>query len=136
VLQLATGEFVRLVPRLPAWLPAQPAGAYAIGVVLVLLGVALLSGRVARTAAIPGQRFWTYFTGVALIAGGSGILVPAASRLAAALSALMIFLWVLMLHIPRALAGPKHANETAGVFEALALSGVAAGRGDTRAALR
>ncbi len=37
----------------------------------------------------------------------------------------MIFLWVLLLHIPRALAGPNHANETAGVFEALAISGVA-----------
>ena len=37
----------------------------------------------------------------------------------------MIFLWVLLLHIPRALAGPNHANEAAGVFEALALSGVA-----------
>jgi hypothetical protein len=37
----------------------------------------------------------------------------------------MIFLWVLLLHIPRALAGPNHANETAGIFEALAISGVA-----------
>jgi hypothetical protein len=37
----------------------------------------------------------------------------------------MIFLWVFLVHIPRALAGPNHANETAGVFEALALSGVA-----------
>jgi hypothetical protein len=46
-------------------------------------------------------------------------------RLAACLSAVMIFLWVLLLHIPRAFAGPNHANETAGVFEALAISGVA-----------
>jgi predicted oxidoreductase len=37
----------------------------------------------------------------------------------------MIFLWVLLLHIPRALMEANHANETAGVFEALALSGVA-----------
>ena len=45
----------------------------------------------------------------------------------------MIFLWVLMLHIPRAVSLPAHAFETAGVFEALALSGVAfltAGRGN------
>lgn len=74
---------------------------------------------------IPRPRFWTYFTGVALIAGGSGILVPRTARLAASLSALMIFLWVLLLHIPLALVGPHRANETAGVFEALALSGVA-----------
>jgi hypothetical protein len=37
----------------------------------------------------------------------------------------MIFLWVLMLHIPRAIQEPAHAFETAGVLEALALSGVA-----------
>jgi len=72
-----------------------------------------------------GQLSWTYFTGVALFAGGVGILVPRTARLAAALSALMIFLWVLLLHIPRAVAGPEHRFETAGAFEALALSGVA-----------
>jgi uncharacterized membrane protein YphA (DoxX/SURF4 family) len=65
------------------------------------------------------------FFGVALIAGGVGILVPRTARLAATMSALMIFLWVLLLHIPRAFAGPQHAFETAGIFEALALSGVA-----------
>jgi len=73
----------------------------------------------------PSQIFWTYFAGVALIAGGIGILVPRTVRLAGSLSASMIFLWVLLVHIPRALAGPNHPFETAGVFEALALSGVA-----------
>jgi len=73
----------------------------------------------------PGQLFWTRLTGVALIAGGLGILVPRTSHLAAVMSGVMILLWVPLLHIPRALAGPGHANETAGVFEALALSGVA-----------
>jgi uncharacterized membrane protein len=231
VLQLATSGFVRLVPKLPAGVPAQGTLASVAGVVLVALGLAILSGRFVRTAATvlgvlillvvallylpslvvnaeidhpylrgfmwtnllkslalvggtailarrlgdeprallavglgigrwerfaalllaaflvvcgvqhfvysdfvttlvpawipPGQRFWTYFAGVALIAGGTGILVPRTARLAAGLSALMIFLWVLLLHIPRALAGPNHANETAGVFEALAISGVA-----------
>ncbi len=214
VLQLVTGEFVRLVPKLPAWVPAPAVWPYLIGVVLVVTGLAILSGRMARAAAAvvaamillmlvflyppsmvanpdidrpllrgfmwtnplkclalvggaalligrleragaaflsvflivcglqhftyrdfvtllvpswipPGQRFWTYFTGVALIAGGAGILVPRTARLAATLSAVMIFLWVLLLHIPRAAAGPQHVFETAGVFEALALSGVA-----------
>jgi uncharacterized membrane protein len=73
----------------------------------------------------PSQRFWTYVAGVALVAGGAGILWRPTARLAATLSALMIFLWVLLLHIPRALAGPDHAFEMAGVYEALALSGVA-----------
>jgi uncharacterized membrane protein len=230
LLQLVVGDFVRLVPQLPAWVPAHSALAYLMGVVLVVLGLAILSGRGAREAAsvlgalilvmvlflwvpalwaspgidrpwlrgfmwtnplkalalvggasilvarspdelsrialltrpigrlepagafllaaflvvcgvqhfvysdfvttlvpswIPGQRFWTYFAGVALIAGGVGSLVRPLARLAASLSALMIFSWVFLVHIPRALAGPNHANETAGVFEALALSGVA-----------
>jgi uncharacterized membrane protein len=74
---------------------------------------------------LPARLFWTYFTGAALVAGGVGILVPRTSRLAATCSGVMIFLWVLLLHIPRAVAGPQHAFETAGAFEALALSGVA-----------
>src|SRR5262245_52286374 len=73
---------------------------------------------------IPGGVFWTYFTGVALIAGGLGIIIPMTSRLAGGLSGLMIFLWVLLVHIPRA-AELRNANEITAVFEALAFSGVA-----------
>ncbi len=51
VLQLVTGEFVRLVPKMPAWIPAPSAWAYLTGVVLVVTGLAILSGRMARTAA-------------------------------------------------------------------------------------
>jgi uncharacterized membrane protein YphA (DoxX/SURF4 family) len=228
VLQLVVGDMVRLVPKLPGWVPAPAAWPYVVGVILVLLGLAIASGRMVRTATtvlavmivadvvllyaptmvvnpvvdrpffrgfmwtnplkclalvggaailaaryadrprevtgrgvarletaapvllaaflvvcglqhfayagfvtqmvpafMPARPFWTYFTGVALIGGGAGILVPRTARLAATLSAVMIFLWVWMLHFPRALAGPAHANETAGTFEALALSGVA-----------
>jgi len=74
---------------------------------------------------IPGHLFWAYFTGVALIAGAVGICVPLTSRLAAALSGLMIFLWVVLLHIPRAAANLRNSNETTAVFEALAFSGAA-----------
>ncbi len=77
---------------------------------------------------IPGPRFWTYFAGVALIAGGLGLIVPGTTRLAGSLSGLMIFLWFVMLHIPRALAAAEAAsrrNEWTAVFEALAMSGIA-----------
>lgn len=74
---------------------------------------------------IPGQMFWAYFTGCALIAGGLGICLPLTTRLAALLSAGMIFIWFITLHIPRALANLRDANETTAVFEALAMSGVA-----------
>jgi uncharacterized membrane protein len=230
ILQLVIGDFVRLVPSLPAWVPAHAALAYLIGVVLIVLGLAIVSGRRVREASSllvalivvmvvllwvpalwaspgidrpwlrgfmwtnplkalalvggaailaarspnepsglapltraigrlepagpyllaaflvvcgvqhfvysefvatlvppwipPGQRFWTNFAGVALVAGGVGSLVRTTAPLAASLSALMIVSWVFLVHVPRALAGPNHANETAGVFEALALSGV------------
>jgi uncharacterized membrane protein len=74
---------------------------------------------------IPGGVFWAYFTGVALIAGGAGICVPLTSRLAGGLSGLMIFVWVVLLHIPRAAANLSNSNETTALFEALAFSGVA-----------
>ena len=230
VLQLVVSDFVRLVPKTPAWVH-QPLLAWFVGVVLVVIGLRILSGRMARAAASvlgvlillnlfllyapqmvvnpvverpffrgfmwtnplkslalvggaailarrlsgderplvalvrgfarieaasgvllavflivcgvqhyvyaafvdgmvpawipPGQRFWTYVTGASLVAGGAGLLVRPVARLAASMSALMIFLWVLLLHVPRALAGPEHAFEAAGIFEALALSGVA-----------
>lgn len=45
-------------------------------------------------------------------------------RLAGILAGVMIFLWGLLLHIPRSLE-MKSAFELAGVFEALGLAGVA-----------
>ena len=219
--QLVTASFVRLVPPLPAWIPAHSFWAYLVGAILIGAGVAIGTGYRARWAAavlgillllsilflhlplaatnplagfmwtnpakalamlggvlilagalpeeesgiarrsgklmplgplflagfmilggiqhfvyldfvtklvpawIPGPRFWVYFTGVALIAGGVGILLPKTQRLAATMSGIMMLLWVLLLHIPRALADLNNAGETSGVFEALALSGVA-----------
>ena len=74
---------------------------------------------------IPGPVFWTYFAGVALIAGGVGIVLPQTTRLAARWTGVMIFLWVILLHIPRAVANLHDSNETTAVFEALAFSGIA-----------
>jgi uncharacterized membrane protein len=235
VQQLIIQNFVRLVPKLPAWVPAPAIWVNATGLALIAIGVAIATGKLARAAALslaamlavmlvalylpgvlgnpgagfmwtnpcktlaliggalmlaslapgsqqlglehprsgdateasrphglepvslapvflgifllvcgvqhfvyagfvdtlvpawipPGQRFWTIFSALALIAGGAGILVPRTARLAGAMSGLMIFLWVLLLHIPRALATPREAGETSAIFEALALSGVA-----------
>ncbi|GGY73777.1 hypothetical protein GCM10011613_18800 [Cellvibrio zantedeschiae] len=73
---------------------------------------------------IPAHLFWTYFAAIALIAGAIGMLVPKTAKLAAALSALMVFLWVILLHIPRAWT-IHDANETTSLFEALAMCGMA-----------
>lgn len=76
---------------------------------------------------IPGHFFWTYFAGAALIASGAGIILNIKARLAATMLGAMMFTWVLILHIPRAIADPSGAmgNEWTSVFEALAFSGIA-----------
>jgi uncharacterized membrane protein YphA (DoxX/SURF4 family) len=72
---------------------------------------------------IPGGLFWTYFSAVALIAAGLGIIIGVKARLAALCAAWMIFAWVFLLHLPRALA-EQNQNEWTAIFEALAVSGV------------
>lgn len=74
---------------------------------------------------MPARHFWASFTGVALITGGLGLNFRRTAFLAAILSGLMIFLWIVVLHIPRAIASPQNPGELSGVFEALALSGTA-----------
>ena len=76
---------------------------------------------------IPGSLFWTYFAGAALALSGLAIIINIKRKLAANLLGLMIFLWLIMLHIPRAVADPHsgNGNEWTSVFEALAFSGIA-----------
>ena len=71
----------------------------------------------------PAPGFWTYFAGVALIAGGVGLALRRIRALAALLSGTMVLLWVLLLHIPRAV-WMRSAFELDGVFEATAIGGV------------
>ena len=208
LMQLVNGDFVRLVTKLPPWLGASPAWPATTGVLMLLIGAALLSGYRAKTAALlfgalllalfivkgipdilsnpragfmwtnpakmlalfggamvlgerggkwpwlapvllgafllicgaqhfvyagfvdtlvpawlpPGQRFWTLFAAVALLAGGAGVILPRSRRVAGLWSGVMIFSWVFLVHLPLAM---KSAPELAGVLEALALAGVA-----------
>ena len=71
----------------------------------------------------PGNAiWWTRFAGVALLAGGAGLLVPATAALAGLLSGLMVFSWFWIVHIPRTFAS---VSDGLAVFEALAVSGIA-----------
>jgi uncharacterized membrane protein len=114
---------------LPAARKLEPAAPVLLAVFLAICGIQHFVYADFVTTLVPpwlpALRFWTYFTGTALIAGGLGLLVPRTRALAASLSGLMIFLWVFLVHIPRAAADLKNASEMSGVFEALALSGVA-----------
>lgn len=115
-------------------------GRWGLGLFMILGGIQhfLFADFVVQLipAWIPGASFWTYFAGVALIAGGAGILLPRTLRPAALLSGLMIFLWVLLLHLPRALGAEPAArrNEWTALFEALAFSGIALVLAGSRAA--
>ncbi len=118
---------------LPDWLERLlPMGRYFFALLLVLFGVDHFLYAPFVESIVPkyvgSAAFWTYFAGVALIAGGVGMCVKGVSRLASLLVGLMIFLWVPMLHLPRALtmdARKDLGNEWTSVFEATAFSGFA-----------
>jgi uncharacterized membrane protein len=76
---------------------------------------------------IPGHIFWAYCAGVALIGLGTAILLKFKLKVAAILLGTMIFLWFVLLHIPRAIADPivGKGNEVASAADALGFSGIA-----------
>lgn len=75
---------------------------------------------------IPWHLFWTWFAGLALIAAGIGFILRMQLRLAGLLLGGAIFIWFLVLHIPRAAVAPAtdNGNELASVFESLGFSGI------------
>jgi len=73
---------------------------------------------------IPAHMFWTYFAAIALIAGGIGVLVPRTARLAATLSGIMVFSWILLVHIPLAI-NTRTVREVSRGSQALSISAVA-----------
>lgn len=75
-------------------------------------------------AYIPFHVFWTYFTGVCLLAGGVGLIIPYTRAWAALLSGVMVMGFFLLLHIPRFLANTKEIGERFGLCESLTFAGI------------
>jgi uncharacterized membrane protein len=73
---------------------------------------------------MPAKIFLTYFAGAALAAGGLGMINGIKRKLACELSGAMIFIWLFVLHLPRAIGMDGNANEWTSAFEALAISGL------------
>lgn len=77
---------------------------------------------------IPFPLFWTYFAGIALMGAGISFILKIKIKLVGILSAIMLFAWFLILHIPRAITMPPktdNGNEITSVFQCLAFSGIA-----------
>ena len=108
-----------------------PLGAILFAIPIISFGI--LHFLVANAAAtmvpswIPYHLFWIYFAGAALIGSGLAIILKVRVGLFAALLGLMIFLWFILLHIPRIIASPADylGAEITSAFLALAYSGIA-----------
>jgi uncharacterized membrane protein YphA (DoxX/SURF4 family) len=76
---------------------------------------------------IPGNVFWTYFAAIALIGSGLAIIINFKIKTISILLGTMLFLWLIILHIPRAITmdTSKDPNEIVSVLECLAFSGIA-----------
>ena len=108
-----------------------PAGAFLFAITIVDFGI--LHFMFAKQASvlipswIPAHMFWMYFAGVALLGSGIAIILKIKTALAAALLGLMIFIWFVILHIPRVVvaAPADRGDEITSAFLALAYSGIA-----------
>jgi uncharacterized membrane protein len=107
-----------------------PLGRFFFGVMLIVFGIDhFLYAQFVATlvpAWIGGNIFWTYVAAIALIGSGVSLITKIKISLVSLLMGTMIFIWFLVLHIPRAIAMPDvdNGNELTSVFQALAFSGV------------
>ncbi len=112
---------------------AKPIPFGAIFFAITMISFGILHFLVAKEAStlipswIPYHMFWIYFAGVALIGSGIAIILKIKTGLIAALLGTMIFIWFIILHIPRVIVSPAAdmGDEITSAFLALAYSGIA-----------
>ena len=76
---------------------------------------------------VPNRLFWTYLAGTGLLVSGLAIILKIKPRLAATLLGAMIFIWFIILHIPRVIVSPVAymGSEVTSALIALAYCGIA-----------
>jgi uncharacterized membrane protein len=72
---------------------------------------------------IPGHLFWVYLVGIALFASGLSIVIERQAPLAATLLGIMLFLFVVLIHIPKVVANPGDRFAWAVALRDIAFSG-------------
>lgn len=98
------------------WLFAIPFGIFGL---FHFMNASAMSGMI--PGYLPGGVFWIYLTGVALLAASVSFIIGQKVRLAGQLLALMLLLFVLLLHLPGALEGDQAS--TTNLLKDLALAG-------------
>ena len=117
--------FSRFLPKL------IPLGAILFSITIISFGILHFMGAADAATMVPSwipyHLFWIYFCGAALIGSGIAIIFKIKAGLIAALLGLMIFLWFVVLHIPRVIAAPvaDMGDEITSACLALAYSGIA-----------
>ena len=108
-----------------------PFGRIFFSITLISFGLDHVYYTTAVSVLIPNwmgfPEFWTYFGAIALICSGIAIILKILLRPIALLLATMLFIWVFIVHLPRAIADPYigKGNEIASTFDALAFCGTA-----------
>ncbi len=73
------------------------------------------------TSWIPGKLFWTFLTGVGMIAVALAIITRIYARFACLILAAMFFLWLVVLHAPLVATHFNNGNQWSSLFVAMAM---------------
>lgn len=87
--------------------PLTKLGRFLLAIPMAIFGIFHFMGAegMAKMVPIPGGVIWVYLTGVALIAAAVSIIMQKKARLASTLLAVMLLLFVLLIHLPGVSAG-------------------------------
>ena len=112
-------------------------GKYLFAFMLVMFGLAhFVNADFVKTIVpgwIPGNLFWTYLTGVALMGAGLSIFINVRVRQIMSLLATMLFIWLLVVHLPSTIEYPLYdpvkpfldGNRAISSLQCLAFCGIA-----------